>query len=348
MKFAQHITIGNRTIDKDSPPFIVAEAGVNHNGDMGIAKQLIDTAAGIGAHAVKFQAFKTENLILPESEKAPYQVGTTGSSETQFQMLKKLELSVLKQKELAQYSRDMGLIFLTTPFDEGTLDELDIIDLPAYKVASTDVTNLPFLTRIARKNKPIILSTGMCSIGELEMALSEIVPINNRIILLQCTANYPVADDEVNLRVIPEYRDHFDCLVGFSDHTEGPGAAPYAAALGARLIEKHFTLDRNMPGPDHGMSLLPEEFGMMVKMVQQVTRYLGTAKKGLTRSEGSTRTHLQKCLVASRDIAKGEPFTMENIVGKRTGGRGIPALEYKNVLGCTAKRYLVKDEIIEI
>jgi N,N'-diacetyllegionaminate synthase len=348
MKFSQTISIGTARISKKSPPFIIAEAGVNHNGDMGIAKKMIDAAVEMGANAVKFQAFKTENLILPQTQKATYQVKTTGSSESQFQMLKQLELPVSKQAELSQYSNEKGLVFLTTPFDEATLDELDMIDLPAYKVSSTDVTNLPFLLKIAKKNKPILLSTGMCSLDELETVLNEILAINNQVILLQCTANYPVADDEVNLSVISRYCEHFDCLIGFSDHTEGTGAAPYAATLGACVIEKHFTLDREMPGPDHVMSLLPDEFRSMVQMIRQATRFLGTGEKALTKSEVSTRNYLQKCLVAAKYIAEGEAFTEYNIIGKRTGGRGISTLRYKEILGRTARRHFYKDEIIEL
>ncbi len=205
MKFNKKIKVGNYTIDSNSPVFIIAEAGVNHNGDINVAKQLIDTAVNAGANAVKFQAFKTENLILTNVEKAQYQKTTTGTSESQFEMLKKLEITKEQNLELVNYCKQKNIIFLTTPFDEESLEELDSLDLPAYKVASTDTTNLLFLKKIAQKGKPIFLSTGMSYLNEVELALEEINEYNQDVILLQCTANYPIKDEDANLNVIKTY-----------------------------------------------------------------------------------------------------------------------------------------------
>jgi len=259
MKFNKNISLGNYKISSGKPVFIIAEAGVNHNGSMERAKILIDVAASSGADAVKFQAFKTENLILKNVEKAKYQIETTGDGESQFEMLKKLEITRDQNIELVNYCKKKNILFLTTPFDEESLDELDALDLPAYKVASTDATNLPFLKKIAQKGKPVFLSTGMCYLSEVRLALEQIHEFNQNIVLLQCSANYPIKDKDANLNVINTYKQEFDVLVGYSDHSVGIGAAPYAVPMGAVVIEKHFTIDKNMEGPDHRASLSPSE-----------------------------------------------------------------------------------------
>ncbi|MGD1844584.1 MAG: N-acetylneuraminate synthase [Salibacteraceae bacterium] len=348
MHFERSFTLGKFPLSDDSPTFLIAEAGVNHGGDLEVARQLVDIAADAGANAVKFQAFRTKNLILSNVEKAPYQTQTTESSESQAEMLKRLELSQQHYRELKAYCENKNILFLITPFDEGSIEELESVGVEAYKVASTDTTNLPFLKKLAETGKPIILSTGMTYMEEVERALAEIHPINQKVILLQCTANYPIADEEANLNVIRTFQEKFDLLVGYSDHSVGVGAAPYAVPMGAKVVEKHFTLDKSLEGPDHLASLDPVELKQFVTEVRRIEKYLGSTVKQPTASEQKTRQSLQKCLVAKAPIAKGEAFSTENLVAKRTGGRGISPMRYYDVLGQTASRDFGVDDIIEL
>lgn len=347
MKFNKIIKIADKIISENSPVFIIAEAGVNHNGDINRAKKLIDVAALAGADAVKFQHFKTENLILKNVEKAPYQKKTTLTEESQFEMLKRLELTKEKNLELLNYSREKEILFLTTPFDEESLDELDALSLPAYKAASTDITNLPFLKKIAKKGKPILLSTGMSYLEEIKLALEEIYPHNKDVILLQCTANYPVSDEEVNLNIIQTFLKEFDCLTGYSDHSEGLGAAPFAVPLGVKVIEKHFTLDKADKGPDHKASLSPDELKLCINLIKKAEKYLGGYIKYPTLSESKTRKSLQKCLVAAKDIKKGEIILEQSLAAKRTGGIGISPLWYKRIAGKPASKDYKVDDVID-
>lgn len=347
MQFNTTLQIGTKTISNDSPVFIIAEAGVNHGGDMAVARQLIDIAADSGADAVKFQAFKTEHLILDSVEKAPYQQQTTDRGQSQYAMLKALEVTQAQNRELKRHCEARGIIFLSTPFDEASLDELVSLDLPAYKIASTDTTNLPFLERVARTGKPIFLSTGMSYLSEVELALETVAAYNKDVVLLQCTANYPIEDHEANLNVITTYRERFHVLVGYSDHSVGVGAAPFAVPMGARVVEKHFTIDKSLPGPDHRASLSPEELTSFVETVRRVERYMGSRVKVPNLSETQTRRALQKCLVASRPIEKGEAFSAQNMVAKRTGGKGVSPIYFRELLGRDAARSYAKDEPIE-
>lgn len=344
--FNKTISVAGRSISSSSPVFIIAEAGVNHGGDMKLAFKLIDIAAEAGADAVKFQAFRTENLILNNVEKAAYQKNTTSAAESQFEMLKKLELSRKQYAELKEYCNKKGILFLITPFDEQSLIELEELGVEAYKIASTDATNLPFLKKVAQTGKPVFFSTGMCYIEEIDAALNEMREFNRNIVLLQCTANYPIADDEPHLNVITTFRNRYDILVGYSDHTVGVGAAPFAIPLGAVVLEKHFTIDKSLEGPDHLASLSPEELNEFVQLVRRVEKFTGSFEKKPTESELGTRKSLQKCLVASKDIAAGEIFSEDNIIGKRTGGIGISPLHYKNLLGKPAARSFKANEII--
>lgn len=348
MHFNKSIKIGSFEITERSRSFIIAEAGVNHGGNMEVAKKLIDIAVEAKADAVKFQTFKTENVILKDIPKAPYQKKTTNSQESQFDMLKKLEVTKEQSLELEEYCSGKDIIFLTTSFDEETLAELDDFDLSAYKVASTDITNLPFLKKIAKKQKPILLSTGMAYHSEVEIALKEIYPFNKDVILLQCSANYPIRDEEVNLNVINTYKEKFDILVGYSDHSVGVGASPYAVAMGAKVIEKHFTLDKNFEGPDHKASLNPNELKQLIDEIRKVEKYLGKRTKTPTISESETRKSLQKCLVTAKEIKKGEMFTENSMVAKRTGGIGISPIYYKCILGKFASKNYRKDTIISV
>ncbi len=346
MQFNSHITIGNFSIGKMHPTYIIAEAGVNHGGDIELAKHLIDIAVEAGADAVKFQAFRTENLILEQVEKAPYQQETTEKTESQYEMLKKLELAQEQYTVLKNYCQSKGITFLITPFDEGSLTELEEIGVEAYKIASTDTTNLPFLKKVAQTGKPIILSTGMCYMEEVEAALQEMHPYNKDVILLQCTANYPIKDEEANLNVIHTFKEKFDIIVGYSDHSVGVGAAPYAVPMGARVVEKHFTNDKSAEGPDHLASLDPEELKAFVQQVRKIEQYLGGYEKIPTASESNTRQSLQKCLVASQAIKAGEPFTESNIVAKRTGGKGMSPIKYKELVGQLADKDYAPNDII--
>lgn len=347
-KFNKKIKISNSYISESSPVFIIGEAGVNHNGDMGTAKELIDAAVDAGVDAVKFQTFSAEDLILKSVQKAPYQTQTTSIEESQYDMLKSLEVTTKQNKELLNYCKKKNITFLTTPFDEKSLDNLDALDLPAYKIASTDLTNLLFLEKVAKKNKPIFLSTGMSYLTEIEMALSKIYPFNKDVILLQCTANYPIEDNEANLSIINTFKDSFNIMIGYSDHSVGVGAAPYSVTMGAKVVEKHFTLNKNASGPDHKASLSPSELKDLVKEIRKVEKYLGTPYKVPTISEMNTRASLQKCLVANIDIKKDDIFSSDSLIAKRTGGKGISPIQIEHIIGKRAKKDFIKDSIIEV
>lgn len=347
MKFNKNIKVAGVDINLKTPVFIIAEAGVNHNGDMKIAKKLIDLASEAGANAVKFQTFRTENLILKSVQKAPYQKKTTDSKESQFEMLKRLEVSKENNQELKKYSIERNIIFLTTPFDEASLDDLDELDLPAYKIASTDTTNLPFLKKIAKKGKPMFLSTGMSYLSEVHMALETIHEHNKDVVLLQCTANYPINDYEANLSVLNTYKQHFDVLLGYSDHSMGVGAAPYAIPMGVVVVEKHFTHDKNLSGPDHSASLSPDELGEFVRTIRKVEKYMGGGVKLPSISEIKTRNSLQKKLVANKNINIGDIITEESIIAKRTGGEGISPIYFNDIIGKIASKDYVLNDIID-
>lgn len=348
MRFNKEILIGNKRITENSKTFVVAEVGVNHNGNLGIAKEMIDVAVDAEVDAVKFQTFKTEELILRNIEKAPYQKVTTNNQETQYDMLKKLEVTKEQVAELMEYCEQKNIIFLSTPFEKTSLNELDELEVPAFKVAATDLTNIQFLRQVAEKGKPIILSAGMCYLEEIRMALEAIYPINKNVILLQCTANYPIQNSEANINVIHTLQEEFDIIVGYSDHSQGVGASPYAVALGAKVIEKHFTLDRSMEGPDHKASVTPDELKQLVSDIRRVEEYLGNGIKMPVCSEQMTRKSLQKCFVANDVIKRGEKFTEENIVAKRTNGEGVSALYFDNIVGRVAQKDYNPDDIIRL
>ena len=347
LQFDQKFTIGSFEISQASPTFIIAEAGVNHGGDLDLAKRLIDIAAEAGVDGVKFQAFRTENLILSNVEKAPYQKNTTAASESQFDMLKKLELKTEGYLELKAYCESKNLIFLITPFDEQSLEELEEVGVDAYKIASTDTTNLLFLRKVAQTGKPIVLSTGMCDMKEVTAALEEINPINKKLVLLQCTANYPIEDDEANLNVIQTFKDSFDVVVGYSDHSVGLGAALYSIPMGAKVVEKHFTIDKLADGPDHRASLDPAQLKEFVLEVRRIELFLGSSEKKPTNSEMHTRKSLQKYLVAARTIKAGALIKEEDLVAKRTGGVGISPIKYLDLVGTIAKRDFNINDIID-
>ena len=344
------VSLGNKSFSMDeNSVLIIAEAGVNHDGDISKALKLIDVAYDAGADAIKFQAFKTEKLIKKGVQKAKYQINQGTSDESQFEMLKSLELNSNDFKTLKDYSESKGLLFLTTPFDVESLETLIDIDLSAYKVASTDTTNLPFLIQIAEKtNVPILLSTGMCYFEEVEKAVSILNKYNKKIVLMQCTSNYPTDDSEINLNVLNAYKNFENCLLGFSDHSIGHEASLMAFAMGARVIEKHFTINSSDLGPDHAASLEPRELKSFVKRIRRAEKMLGSKKKEPTFSEIDNRKKLQKSLVAKKSIKKGEPFTLENIVAMRIGVDGMSPVNYEKLLANRASKDYLEGEILLI
>jgi len=328
------IMIGNKRVGFNEPCFIIAEAGVNHNGSLDIAKQLIDVAVKAKVDAIKFQTYITEDLILDDIEKAKYQKATTGSGESQTDMLKRLEIDRDFHLELIKYCEEKNVLFLSTCYEEKSLDLLLELNVPAIKIASTDTTNYLFLEKVAKTGKPVILSTGMSSKGEVEQAVRCLRDNGcNELALLKCTSSYPTALKEVNLRAMQTMEEVFDAVVGFSDHTEGLGASPYAVSMGAKIIEKHFTLDKDLEGPDHKASLSEDELIVLVGEIRRVEEMLGSSEITPTESEKETKKSMQKCLVSKVDLKKGERVTRENITAKRTAGQGIPANEIHKVLG---------------
>ncbi len=325
--------------------FIIAEAGVNHNGDINIAKKLVDKACEAGADAIKFQTFKAENLVTKQAPKAEYQKETTGDG-NQFEMLKKLELSIEDHMTLKKYCEDKGIVFISTPFDFESVDLLEKINVPLYKVSSGDLTNLPLLKYISSKNKPIILSTGMANLGEIEEAIEAIFESGNKkIILLHCTSNYPTSYEDVNLRAMLTMKEAFKLPVGYSDHTIGIEVSIAAVTLGAKVIEKHFTLDRNMDGPDHKASLEPDELKMMVKSIRNIEKAMGDGVKRCSKNEENTRNVARKSIVAARDISKDKVITINDISFKRPEFGLKP--KYANlIIGKKARRNIKEDEFI--
>jgi len=301
--------------------FIIAEAGVNHNGNIELAKKLIDVAVEAHADAVKFQTFKAEKTIAAETPRATYQMqNMPEENENQLEMVKRLELKFEDFRILKEYCNSKGIMFLSTPFDFESVDILEPL-VPLYKIASGEIINIPLLKHIASKGKPIILSTGMATLGEIEEAIEAIDEINPSIskILLHCTTNYPTPFEEVNLRAMLTLKEAFKLPVGYSDHTLGIEVPVAAVALGAKVIEKHFTLDRNLPGPDHKASLEPDELKAMVIAIRNVEKALGDGIKRPNRSELEIMKVARKCLVAGRDIEKGEILKEKDIEIKRAG-----------------------------
>lgn len=340
------IKIENKCIGEGEPVFIIAEAGVNHNGDIELAKKLVDIAVEAGADAIKFQTFKVENVVTKKAPKAEYQVKNTNSNESQYDMIKKLELTEEEFVELYNYARKKGIIFLSTPFDFESADFLDKLEVPAFKVSSTDLTNLPFLEYVAKKGKPIILSTGMGTLGEIEDAVNTIKNVGNEdIILLHCITSYPAKFESLNLRAIQTLKEAFKLPVGFSDHSLGIYAPIAAVALGAVVIEKHFTLDKNLPGPDHNASLSPEELKEMIKAIRALEKALGDGIKKPTPEEEEIKKIARRSIVAKVDIPKGAVITKEMITFKRPG-KGLSPKYYRYIIGKKARRNIKADELM--
>ena len=327
---------------------IIAEAGVNHNGDIIIAKKMIDFAKEAGADYIKFQTFIPENLVSKYAKKAEYQKITTASDESQLQMLRKLMLSKNEFIELSDYCKATSIGFISTPFDLESVGFLNSFNMDFWKVPSGEITNLPYLVEIAKTGKPIILSTGMSNLDEIDEAISVLKDNGaGKITLLHCNTQYPTPMEDVNLNAMLTLKDRYNCDVGYSDHTLGIEVPIAAVALGAMVIEKHFTLDRNMEGPDHKASLEPNEFKSMVSAIRNIEKALGTGNKVASPSEIENKDIARKSIVASRMIKKGEVFTKDNITTKRPGS-GISPMRWYNVIGAVAKRDFQEDELIEL
>lgn len=327
--------------------FIIAEAGVNHNGSLELALKLIDSAKASGADAVKFQSFRADQLATRSAHKARYQKRTTAGDESQFEMLKRLELDSEAHRKLIEYCKQSGIQFLSSPFDEQSADLLAEMDLPLYKVPSGEITNIPFLEHIARKGKPIILSTGMSTLGEVEEAIGVLKGTGaDQITLLHCVTEYPAPYDEVNLRAMQTLKTAFGLPVGYSDHTPGIEVAIAAVALGAEVIEKHFTLDRSLPGPDHAASLEPEELRQMVSAIRHVEVSLGNGIKVPTKSEIPNISVARKSVVAARTLTAGHSLTRSDLAIKRPGNGIAPKL-LAALIGRTLSQSIDKDETIQ-
>lgn len=351
--------------------FVIAEAGVNHNGSLSTALDLVDVAAAAGADAVKFQTFRAKAMITESAPKADYQVASTGDGQSQRDMIEALELSPDAHVALAEHCASRGIRFLSTPFDAESLHLLaHSLGMTTIKIPSGEVTNLPFVLTVGREAKDVILSTGMCTLPEIERALKTLafafdrstadrlpttaglgLPLTDRerslllgrVTVLQCTTEYPAPIEEANLRAMSTIREAFGLAVGYSDHTTGATASIAAVALGATMIEKHFTLDKNQHGPDHCASLEPDELKRFVAALRDAERALGSAEKSPTASETKNIPIARKSIVASRSIVRGEPLSADNLTFKRPGN-GVPPIEFFDLIGTPAPRDMTEDE----
>ncbi len=328
--------------------YIIAEAGVNHNGDIDTAIRMIDAVKEAGCDCIKFQTFKTEALVTKAAKRAEYQIANTKNDDSQFEMLKKLELGFDDFKILKEHCENVGVDFMSTPFDNESADLLEELGVTKYKMSSGDITNKPLLTYIARKNKPMILSTGMCTMDEVVEAVSWIEQCGNKqLTLLHCTSNYPTPYSEVNMNAMLTLRDAFPYPVGYSDHTQGIVIPVMAVAMGATVIEKHFTLDRNMEGPDHKASLEPDELREMAKSIRDIESARGDGIKRPTASEMSTREVARKSIVAASDLSKGSVIKEGDLKVKRPG-TGLAPKYLDELIGKALTRDVSEEELITL
>lgn len=326
---------------------IIAEAGVNHNGSFDIARKLVDAAKEAGADIVKFQTFRAENLVTKSARKADYQIENTKNDDSQFSMLKKLELKAEEYIELQKYCDLVGIQFLSTPFDGDSIRFLETLDMPFWKIPSGEITNFPYLRQLAKTGKPVVLSTGMSTLEEIQQAIEVLKRYGTTDIrLLHCNTEYPTPFCDVNLSAMRTIAEATGLPVGYSDHTVGIEVPVAAVAMGACIIEKHFTLDKNMEGPDHRASLSPEELKAMVNAIRHVEQAIGSGCKEPSESEKKNITVARKSIVAKRYISKGEIFTEENLTTKRPGN-GISPMEWEKLLGQQAQKDFMEDALIE-
>lgn len=328
--------------------FIIAEAGVNHNGSIELAKKLIDAASEAGADAVKFQTFKAAKLLSKNAQKAEYQKQTTGADESQFDMIQKLELDYDRHRELMEYCKSKNIMFLSSAFDLESIDLLEDLGLELYKIPSGEIENVPYLKKIAALNKKVILSTGMCNLSDIEFALDVLSENGAKdIVVLHCNTEYPTPMEDVNLNAMLTIKEAYKVEVGYSDHTLGIEVPIAAVAKGAKVIEKHFTLDKTMEGPDHRASLEPEELAQMVRAIRNIEKALGSGIKKPSPSESKNKEIARKSIVAARMIQNGEILSEENITLKRPG-TGISPKMWDKVIGTCAIRDFNEDELIEL
>ena len=334
---------------KRSPTTIIAEAGVNHNGSLDMAHQLIDAAGEAGVKIVKFQTFTADTIVSKGAEKAAYQKETTSTNESQYDMIKKLELDKEAHLELIAYCEKKGIEFLSSPFDHKSIDLLDELGLKRFKIPSGEITNLPYLRHIGRMGKLLIMSTGMATMEEVRVALNVLLEAGaekDQIIVLHCNTEYPTPMEDVNLKAMLTIRDELGVKVGYSDHTLGIEIPIAAVSMGAEVIEKHFTLDRTLPGPDHAASLEPNELKAMVSAIRNIEKAIGDGVKRPSASEIKNIQIVRKSIVAKIPIKKGERFTEENLTVKRSG-MGIIPMRWDEILGLIAdKHYSIDDEIL--
>ena len=344
------ITLSNkRKISEKDKCFIIAEAGVNHNGSIKLAKKLIDIAVEAKADAVKFQTFSADEIILKKAPKAKYHIETTGSDKKQswFDLLKSQEIDYEMHKEIIRYCKQKKIIFMSTPYDKKSTDLLDKLGMDIFKIASTDSNNHQLIEYIAKKKKPIILSTAMCNLDEVEESVKILKKyLKNKFIIMQCTGSYPAISSDANISVIQSYKKKFNCLVGYSDHVINNNVALGSIALGAKCFEKHITVSKKLKGPDHRASMEKKEFIKLVRDIRDLEVALGNGYKKITSSEKRNINKLKKYFVAKENIKKGEKFTKENIIAKRTGGLGIKAdYFFKLIKKKSNKNYRVNDII---
>src|SRR3989344_3170146 len=338
--------VGNHLVGEGCNPFFIAEAGVNHNGSIDIAKRLIDVATKAKADAVKFQTFNPDKLIIKSAPKARYQQRTTGKG-TFYAMLKKLQLDSSAHEELFKYAKKKGIMFISTPFDEDSADMLCNLGVNAIKIDSGNLNNIFLVEHVAKKKKPIILSTGMSTLGEIEESLDIIKKYNDKVILLHCTSNYPPRFEDVHLNAIKTLRTAFDIPVGYSDHTPGIVTSIAAVSLGAVVVEKHFTLDRSSSGPDHLASVEPEELELLIKSIRMVPTILGSSIKAPVEAEkNETIPSLRRSVVSNQFIKGGTVITKDMISIKRPGN-GIPPKYFNIFVGKTAKKDIKPDSLIK-
>ena len=350
------ICIGERLVGGSNPCFVVAEVGVNHNGDLGLARELIDASAEAGADAVKFQSFRVEDLILPDVGKAPYQRRSSVAAqrrssvaaETQTAMLERLAVDEGFHALMMEMCAERHVTYLSTPYDVASLDFLVDNEVAAVKIASTDANNLWFLEQVAARQVPVLLSTGMTTLAEIDQAYRTLLEGGcDQLMLLQCTSSYPTEATDVHLRAMTTLAAKFPVPVGFSDHTPSVGASPYAVARGACLVEKHVTIDRSLEGPDHAASIEPNELAALIDEIRRVEQYLGSPNVGLTVAEEETRRALQRHVVACRSLRPGDTLLAEAVAMKRTGGSGIRAASWNEVRGRQVTTALQAGDIIE-
>lgn len=330
---------------------IIAEAGVNHNGSLERALAMVDAAANAGADIVKFQTFQAHLVVSEFAQKAEYQKSTTGADESQLEMIRKLQLTYEDHKVIADYCVNKNIEYLSTPFDLQSLDEVLSLGVSTIKIPSGEITHYQLLKAISEKNKNIILSTGMCELYEIQDALNVLAPIlqtGKSITVLHCNTEYPTPYEDVNLNVIPELRRILQCEIGYSDHTLGIVVPIAAVALGAGVIEKHFTLDKSLPGPDHQASLDPDELKQMVTAIRNIEMALGSSQKSITPSERKNLHIARKYLVAAKPIAVGEVFSEVNVIAKRIGVQGINPMEWPKINGRVSTCSISVDEPIQL